>query len=134
MRTGGTWLRAAIALATVVGLAGLGGPAAAATEEQAHCTVLVGTHADLGFEEPVRASATSPAGGIGECELTTLDEDATITEESSAEGCQVYADTDRDAFVETAADEGESYEAGTALVAFCQAGVTMADNAVTLSA
>lgn len=128
---GGARLRAAIALLTVTAMAGLASPAAAG--EDAHvCTVLVGTKVTGPSGEFVVASASSPAGGVGECELHTLDERSTLTGIDTPNECAVYADVDEDAFVEHRAQTDDVYEPGTALVAFCEVGVTMAENEVVL--
>lgn len=128
---GGTPLRAAIALLTVTAMAGLAGSAAAGGHAHT-CTVLAGTMVTAPSGDVVVVSASSPAGGVGECELHTLEERSTLTGIDTAEGCGVYADVDEDAFVEQDAQADDVYEAGTALLAFCEVGVTMAENEVVL--
>jgi hypothetical protein len=117
---------------TVFGLAGLAAPVAA--NETSHaCTVLVGTQLSGASGEPVGVSATSPAGGLGECKLHTLQGASTLTGVDAADGCGIFVDADEDAFVERPAEEGQDYEEGTAFIAFCEAGVTMAENEISLA-
>lgn len=116
---------------TVIALAGLAAPVVA--EQESHvCTVLVGTQIFAPSGEFVVVSTSSPAGGVGECELHTLEQRSTVSGIDTPEGCGVYADVDEDAFVEHRAQEDDVYEAGTSLLAFCEVGVTMADNEILL--
>jgi hypothetical protein len=131
MTLGDATLRVAIGLMTVVGLMGLAGPVAAETEEHA-CVVVAGTHASEPAQNRASASGTSPAGGLGECEIHTLGETAVLTEASSPDGCEVYVDLDRDTFVDERAEDGQVYRSGDSFVAFCETGETMAENAIVL--
>lgn len=123
--------KTAVGIAVVLAFSGLAGPVAADAGTY-RCTVLAGTHISTS-DEFVRASATSPAGGAGECELATLQSPSSVDSIDAFEGCQVFADTDEDAFVEEAVDTSAVYDAGTSLLAFCEVGVMMAENAITLS-
>lgn len=130
MTVGGT-ARTVIVSLVVVGLTGLAAPAAADTGTY-DCTVLAGTEIDSPEGSPIGLSVTSPGGGLGECELHTLDERSKITGVTVPDGCQVHADIDQDLIVEKTVGEEEVYQAGTSLIAFCDAGVVMADNGVSL--
>lgn len=130
MSVGGQRTTAIVGCLALVGLLGLAGPAAADAGSYG-CTVLVGTQL-ASPEGPIAVSASSPAGGVGECELHTLEERSRITSLDAEEGCHVHADTDSDLFVDEPVTAGEVYDPGDAFIAFCEAGVVMADNAVAL--
>lgn len=118
----------------VAGIVGFGAPAVADTGTYT-CTVLVGTEVPLPTGGSVAASATSSLstdGGVGECELHTIQERSRITAIQTGEDCQLYADTDPDAFVETSVVEGEVYYPGTSLIAFCEVGSFAAENEVSM--
>lgn len=124
----------AIVAAVVLGLAGLAAPAGADAGSY-DCTVLVGTELDPTPGDPFGVSSTSPAGGVGECQLHTLDESSKVTDVDAADGCDIYVEQtdDGDAFVDGAVQEGQPYFAGDSFVAFCEAGTTMADNGLTFA-
>lgn len=109
-------------------LLGLAAPVAA-DQGSYTCTVLVGTEVTMSSSGPTGASASN---GAGECKLHTLQDRSEVLDVDAPQGCGIFADVDDDAFVERAVERDDTYEAGTSFVAFCELGVTMADNEVFL--
>lgn len=126
--SGGSKVRLALGIVLVTALIGVAAPAAADAGTYS-CTILVGTRA--GGSSGV--SATTPAGGAGECHLHELDSRSTLVSTDTPDGCQVFFDADEDGFAEDPAQEGAVYDAGTSFSAFCQVGTALADTSITLA-
>jgi hypothetical protein len=115
----------------LVGLVGLVAPAAA-DQGTFGCTVLAGTEGGAPAGGPIGVSSTGTGPGMGECEMHTLEKRSRTTQIDVPDGCQIHADTDVDLFVEERVGENKVYTSGTSMIAFCEAGIVMADNRVSL--
>lgn len=125
-------VRLEIGVMLLVALVGLG-MSSLADEGSYGCEVLAGTEMQAPSIGVLGVSATSPAGGIGECHIHTLEERSQLTEVNAPDGCEIYVDTDDDDFVENTAVVTEVYESGTSFIAFCDAGVALVENEISVA-